>query len=144
VLVGVASNSCAVTWPLHTCLDGLQASLFFASSALQADCLICAHILPFLQQDLGLHAAVPLDTMATQTLKTTHPTKRKWVFGAAPSGLKVWQPCEIQNNLLASLPHPETNVIIESQKGLGWKGPQGPSSSNLSATGRAANLHIYY
>ena len=32
--------------------------------------------------------------------------------------------------------------IVESQNGLGWKGPQGSSSSKPPATGRATNLHI--
>ena len=30
--------------------------------------------------------------------------------------------------------------FIESQNGLGWKGPQGSSGSNSSTTGRATNL----
>ena len=38
------------------------------------------------------------------------------------------------------------NIIIftESLKGLDWKEPQGSSSSNSPATGRATNLQICY
>ena len=33
-------------------------------------------------------------------------------------------------------------IIIESQNGLGWKGPQRSSNSNPPAAGRAANHYI--
>ena len=37
----------------------------------------------------------------------------------------------------------EIHRIIESQNGLGWKEPQGSSSSNPTAAARATNLHVY-
>ena len=36
----------------------------------------------------------------------------------------------------------KVGLFTESQNGLCWKGPQGSSSSNSSATGRATNFHI--
>ena len=35
-----------------------------------------------------------------------------------------------------------TGLVTEPQNGLGWKGPQGSSSSNPPNTGRATNLQI--
>lgn len=133
MLVVVASNSCPVTWPRHIRLAGCMPPCSFASSALQVVPTSCHFSL---NCTLTVCSCASRHHGSTNTKNYTSKQKKMGLWGGPiqPQGLATLQdPEQLTGHLTPSKTH-----------GLGWKGPQGASSSNLPTTGRAVHLQIYY